>query len=204
MLRRIVGKAVTLSLKPELINSTGPIQVCAGIKGGIEAAIHALRNIYDNPETQGVLLVDARNAFNSLNRKAALHNIKYVCPEFSTYLINTYREPSRLHVAGGSEDLWSNEGATQGDNTAMEFYACSVSPLTRNVAEIQDPPKQVWYADDAAAGGKLNQLRKWWTHLCKEGPWYGYHPEPTKTVLIVKEGLEEEAKKMFPDIKEIT
>ena len=41
VLRRIVGKSITTSLKPELIESTGPIQMCAGIKGGVEAAVHA-------------------------------------------------------------------------------------------------------------------------------------------------------------------
>ena len=68
--------------------------------------------MYDDTETEGVLLVDAENAFNSLNRQAALNNIRYVCPEFSTYLINTYRNPSKLYISGG-ENLTSNEGTTQ-------------------------------------------------------------------------------------------
>ena len=201
VLRRIVGKAVTMSLKPELIEATGPIQVCAGIKGGVEAAIHALRKVYEDPQTQGILLVDADNAFNSLNRKAALSNIRIVCPEFSTYLINTYREPSKLFVAGSSEHVWSEEGTTQGDNSAMGFYACSLTPLVSSYRHLKkEMPKQVWYADDGAAGGTLIQLQDWWVQLCKEGPCFGYFPKPAKTVLVVKDGLEEEARKMFPGI----
>ena len=42
---------------------------------------------------QGVLLIDAANAFNSLNRTTALLNIRHTCPEFAVYLINTYRRP---------------------------------------------------------------------------------------------------------------
>ena len=63
ILRRIVGKAVTSVLKPELVNSTAPIQTCAGISGGIEASIHAMRRIYEDPGTEGILLIDASNAF---------------------------------------------------------------------------------------------------------------------------------------------
>ena len=143
--------------------------------------------------------MDANNAFNSLNRKVALNNIKYVCPEFSTYLLNTYRHPSKLYVADCKEDLLSNEGTTQGDNAAMGFYACSLTPLINKLESI-DTPKQVWYADDSAAGGTLKQLLIWWKHLCEVGPWYGYHPKPSKTVLIVKDGFEEEAKRLFPGI----
>ena len=91
ILRRVIGKAVTTVLKPELVNSTAPIQTCAGLPGGIEASIHAMRKIYEDPATEGILLIDASNAFNALNRKAALNNIKYTCPEFSGYVNNLYR-----------------------------------------------------------------------------------------------------------------
>ena len=124
-----------------------------------------------------------------------------MCPEFSTYLINTYREPSNLYVSGSKDVLLSEEGTTQGDNAAMGFYACSISPLVNNLSELEEVPKQVWYADDGAAGGTLDQLQNWWNHLCMEGPGYGYYPKPSKTVLVVKEGLEEVAKSMFPDIQ---
>lgn len=42
---------------------------------GVEAAIHAVQISYENKNTEGVLLVDASNAFNSLNRSTALRNI---------------------------------------------------------------------------------------------------------------------------------
>ena len=49
-------------------------------------------------ETVAVLLVDADNAFNRLNREVALHNIQYTCPPLATILGNIYRVPSRLFV----------------------------------------------------------------------------------------------------------
>ena len=83
-----------------------------------------MRNIFDADETDAVLLVDASNAFNALNRAAALHNTRVLCPISTTvtYAINTYRRPARLFIIGGQE-LKSAEGTTQGDPLAMSMYA---------------------------------------------------------------------------------
>ena len=84
-----------------------------------------MKEIYEQQGIDGVILVDARNAFNSLNRMVALHNIQYLCPPFAVVLINTYRRPSRLFIAGGGE-IESQEGNTQGDTLSMPFYGISV------------------------------------------------------------------------------
>ena len=186
VLRRIVGKAVMRVLHDEMATCNAPIQVCAGIPGGVEAAVHATRRIYAEPETEAIILVDAENAFNSLNRNAALSNIKIVCPALATYIINSYREPANLYVANSNKIILSQEGVTQGDNAAMGFYSCSTIPLIRtsatNIAEV----KQVWYADDAAGGGKIKDLESWWNKLCSTDPLFGYYPKPSKTWVIVK------------------
>ena len=57
--------------------------------------------------------------------------------------------------------------------------------------------KQVWFADDATAGGNLVNLKEWWEHIIQLGPNYGYHPNASKTWLIVKEGHLEEARAIF-------
>ena len=56
---------------------------------------------YEADETDAALLIDASNAFNSLNRAAALHNVRVTCPAIAIYVINTYRAPARLFVIGG-------------------------------------------------------------------------------------------------------
>ena len=89
----------------------GPLQVATGLQEGAEAAIHSMKLIFEQNSTDGVILIDASNAFNSLNRKAALHNIRIICPEFSTVLINTYRLPVRMFIQGG-EEILSVEGTT--------------------------------------------------------------------------------------------
>ena len=56
---------------------------------------------------------------------------------------------------------------------------------------------QVWYADDATAGGKVDHVYEWWMSLNTIGPSYGYHANPTKTWLIVKEEYLSSAKELF-------
>ena len=83
VIRRIVGKCVLHVTKLDVIDD-GSLPVCAGHKSGSEAAIHAMRSIFDVDETDAVLLIDASNAFNALNRAAALHNIRVLCTTLAT------------------------------------------------------------------------------------------------------------------------
>ena len=124
ILRRIIGKAIAWDLKPDFTVAAGPIQVFAGHQAGAESAVHAMCSIFQEENTEGVLLIDASNALNSLNRQVALHNIQILCPRASLILINTYRFPSRLFITGGKE-LLSQEGTTHVDPLSMPFYAVS-------------------------------------------------------------------------------
>ena len=64
VLRRLIGKAVTRVLRSDIEAAAGTLQLCAGQKGGCEAAIHSMVDIFDNTETHGIIQVDANNAFN--------------------------------------------------------------------------------------------------------------------------------------------
>ena len=190
--RRIIGRAILSILKPSIMEAAGSKQLCAGQEAGCEAAIHAMRDIFEN-NADAVLLVDATNAFNSLNRENALRNIRTICPSLATVLINTYREDVPLYIDG--QTLFSQEGTTQGDPLAMAMYALAVTPL---INKLQDPNvKQVWFADDASASARLHSLRNWWDALLKHGTAYGYFPNAEKSWIIVKEGNLEEAKEIF-------
>ena len=98
VIRRIMGKCVMHVTKPDDINASGSLQVCAGHKSGSEAAIHAMRSIFDADETDAILLIDASNAFHAPNRAKALHNIRVLCTTPATYVINAYRQPARLFI----------------------------------------------------------------------------------------------------------
>ena len=83
-----------------------------------------MHTIFESDDTDAELLIDASNAFNALNRAAALHNVRILCPIIAICAINTYRQPARLFVIGGKE-IVSAEGTTHGDPLAMGLYAAS-------------------------------------------------------------------------------
>ena len=87
-----------------------------------------MREIFILDDTEAILLVDASNAFNAVNRQAALHNIRVICPAISTILRNTYQVPIKLFIVGEGE-IDSSEGTTQGDPLAMAMYALAIRPL---------------------------------------------------------------------------
>ena len=186
ILRRIIGKSIGWVLSSDIQEAGGSLQASTGLKGGAEAAIHLMRDIFNENETDGVILVDASNAFNSMNRQVALHNIRYICLPFSIALINTYRIPSRLFVSGGKE-MSSQEGTTQGDNLAMSFYGLGINPLLKSLKDKVGKVKQVWLADDATGAGKLKHLRTWWDLLIKDGNQLGYFVNESKSWLIIKD-----------------
>ena len=74
--------------------------------------------------------------------------------------------------------------------------ACRRVPFTL-IHQLKQNIKQVWYADDATATGRVCDLKQWWDQLENIGPNYGYVVNPTKTWLIVKETFLSEANEIF-------
>ena len=169
MSRRIIGKAILLVISEDIEQVASTCQLCAGQQGGCEAAVHAMRNFLENDDTEGLLFVDATNAFNTLNREAALRNIQVLCPSLANVVLNTYRLPPNLYING--EAITSSEGTTQGDPLAMSIYAIATLPL---IMELDNLSKQLCFADDAAAAGRLQAVKQWWVRLAERGPKYGY------------------------------
>ena len=98
VLRRIVGKVVVSVVRNDIISSVGSLQVCVGHEGGCEAAIHAMHSIFEEEDTEAVMLIDAGNAFNSINREAFLHNIFIICPVIATFVRNCYGLPYHAYL----------------------------------------------------------------------------------------------------------
>ena len=140
--------------------------------------------IFEADDTDAVLLIDASNTFNALNRVAALHNIRVLCPVLAVYAINTYRHSARLFITGGKE-LTSAEGTTQGDPLAVALYALSIQPLITGL-QASSFAKQCWFADDASAAGTISEIKQWWDGLNTLGPDIGYFPNAKKCWIIAK------------------
>ena len=194
VLRRIIGKMVVSVLRADLQENVGDLQLCAGQKSGCEAGIHAMSDIYHDADTHGIIQVDANNAFNTINRKMFLHNIKLICPEISIFIINCYQQPARLFVVGGIEIL-SQEGTTQGDPSAMYVYGLGLMPLILALSVME--VRLSAFADDLAGGGTLEQLRNWWDQIIYLGQFIGYTAKPSKSWLIVKAEYYQQAVEKF-------
>ena len=79
------------------------------------------------------------------------------------------------------------------------MYAAALMSLIKHLTD-QGKWIQNWYADDSACTAKLSNLKVWFQKLCELGPDYGYHPEPKKTVLVVRATEEAEAKALFGEL----
>ena len=88
----------------------------------------------------------------------------------------------------------SREGTTQGDVAAMQMYSIATKPM---VYENETNTKKSFYADNRAGAGTLETVHEWWTFLLAPGPKYGYSPNASKTILLVKSEHYERALQIF-------
>ena len=91
--------------------------------------------IYEDETCEAVLLVDASNAFNSINRNVFLHNVAIMYPAIAVYVKNCYSFHSRHFIIAGNE-IRSCEGTAQGDPIPMTAYAIAIIPMILMIVEL--------------------------------------------------------------------
>ena len=197
VLGRIIGKAILTVLKSDMLNVTGYQQLCAGLESGCEVAVHPVRGLFEEDASHGFIQIDASNAFNSINRSLVLHNVRILCPEIATYIINYYMKPSRLFITGGKE-ISSNEGTTQGDPIAIGMYVLGLMPLLSSIISNNTGNLiHVAFADDLTGVRKIHELTEWWKNFLHYGPYLDYFVNESKSWLIIKEEYVQIAKETF-------
>ena len=113
--RRILCKVIAMATCDDITDLCGVDQLCSGLKSGIEGSVHAMRELYEEKHSDGwgLLLVDARNAFNSLNRAAALWNSRIQWPCCSRFLLTPivvihhlfYKDQPSLKLSTAKKEL---------------------------------------------------------------------------------------------------
>ena len=151
-----------------------------------------------HPSTEGILLIDASNAFNSLNRKAALNNIKYTCPEFSCYINNLYRGDAELFVANSEETVRSCEGTTvlhptlclSCNSPATLYMSYAIFGMIWLVALSLWPLEPPDHGSTQSYGPSQSPVSSSWQHCYPFTPWivlptpsWGY-PPPSILMLL--------------------
>ena len=94
--RRIICRAIATVVESGVMGVEAPTQTCVGMQSACEASTHVMSTLLSMPEVEAILLVDASNAFNSLNRQAALHNVTRLCPALRGVIENTYSSAIRF------------------------------------------------------------------------------------------------------------
>ena len=109
-------------------------------------------------------MLDALNAFNSVNRNAFLHDAEVICPSIACYVKNCYSLSNRLFIIGGGE-IQSMEGTIQGDSAAMAIYAIAFIQMILMLEETSLRGNYNTFTtactDDLTAAGSIDQLKKW-------------------------------------------
>nr|GFA59308.1 putative reverse transcriptase domain-containing protein [Tanacetum cinerariifolium] len=88
------------------------LQFGIGVSGGGEGILHAVnRMIEDRGDdvSLSMLLMDLKNAFNLVDRKVMLEEVRLCCPDISRWVEFYYSSPAKLYY--GEYTLWSCQGA---------------------------------------------------------------------------------------------
>jgi hypothetical protein len=137
----------------------------------------------------GFLLVDAKNAFNELNRTTMLWVVRHEWLLGARFVFNCYRHHTIMVIRGNNGSgatIHSQEGVTQGDPLSMIAYGIGrILPLIRHLKSTFPDITHTWYADDALAASNFHRIRQYFEYLEKIGPEYGYYPESRKSILVV-------------------
>ena len=161
-----------------------------------------MHDVFNDDNTESISLIDAENAFDSINQKVMLHHLKLICLVIATYILNCYLYPVRLFIICGGEPF-SKEGATQGDPTLLGAYALGILSLLFLLDFISVNKlnaKEVAFVNDFVVAGKLSSIRDYWSQLTSIGPKYGHFPKASKYYLMVKEDQLPSAIKLFDNL----
>ena len=141
--RRLAAKvwcyAVSRAVSHELLS----IQLGVSVKGGAEAAVHAVRTFIttniDSSDNKVIVKLDMMNAFNSVRRDHVLQTCLDRTPEIAKLSILAYSKTSSVIASGHS--ITSSTGPL--------LFALAVDQIANGV----DSELNVWYLDDATIGG---------------------------------------------------
>ena len=95
---------------------------------------------------EGVLLVDTRNRFNELLRKAMIWTVRHLWLARARFAVVCYRHQATLilrHPGGNAEFILLQEGVAQGDPVAMLLYRLTLVPLAKRARFLRPVPSSL-------------------------------------------------------------
>ena len=184
-LRKIaIGVAIQQSLA-EIHSQLGNVQLGMS-KSGCERIFHTINVFSALHPTHDAMFIDGKNAFNVMNRRKALTILKDRLPQFVGYFLAFYGSASSLWFGG--KLIKAEVGVQQGDVFAPLIYALSTLPLLHKANSFAEDPSSAYtvgYFDDISSLGDTTNSKRTLELYKTEGPQYGFHVNPKKTIILL-------------------
>ena len=182
ILRRLTSKLVARAVNGRMEQLLAPHQMGVGVRGGCEAAVHAVRAAVSQNPDKWLLQLDLENAFNCVDRSHVLSEIAKLLPDCLAWAVTCYGTPSQLQF--GKHTLSSSSGVQQGDPFASVCFALVLQPVVKSIeTEVPTLAANVWLHDDGSAVGSEEELKKVVDIVKRDGPLRGLHLQPDKSTV---------------------
>ena len=175
VLRRLTSRICCSAVRPRLVDILLPYgQVGVGVKGGLEAAIHATRcclHHYGSNPDLCLLKLDMRNAFNECDRSVFLEKVKTCLPELFGWAQWCYTFPAELRF--GRRRILSLSGVQQGDPLGPLLFSLVLTSLFDRIPPTPNVLLSLWYLDDGTIIGSRPAVLELLHHIETLGPSFG-------------------------------
>ena len=112
---------------------------------GIQGAIFKAQHFAHNLETNIILKIDFRNAFNSINRRVCMLALEGLEPDCCPWVSWCLQSPS--YVTFKSEIIPCANGVQQGEPMSPLLFCVAIDPAIQALSKV-DGLSQLWYLDD--------------------------------------------------------
>ncbi len=190
VLRRLTSKCISRSVQAEAFRALTPLQVGVGVPAGCEAIVHAVNSLLEDPNIhpggKWTLLLDFRNAFNSVNREKMFEEVRARIPSLSAWLECCYGAQPLLHF--DNHTILSCSGVQQGDPLGPLGFALALHPIVEKIKrDVPGLPINAWYLDDGTLCGSANDLSAALAIIEEDGPARGLYLNREKSLLYIPE-----------------
>ena len=151
-LRRLLTRAYCAQIRGIITSHVEATQLGV-LKGGYEVGVHAMRDLARQAKKEGwiILLLDFKNAFNTVNRNLMLRLIAAHCPELTNLVRWLYELEPHL-VTGGGDTVRSSTGTQQGCTLSNPLFALVMEYIAKKLIIDGLKVKQFYWDDTALVG----------------------------------------------------
>jgi Reverse transcriptase (RNA-dependent DNA polymerase) len=157
--RRLASKCAVRMVQGQLSNYLQPLQVGVAVKNGAESVILEAQHFVDqhgNNSNKVLVLLDFKNAFNSIGRDAMFQQVRLHAPSISPWVEYCYQQGAVLYA--GDACLASEMGVQQGDPLGPLLFALTIQPILVKVQQECQLDFFRWYLDDGTIGGNVAEV----------------------------------------------